>query len=237
MNKENLTKVIAENSNYSRRKAEELIRLGLVSINNHIAQLGEKVSKNDEIKVNGQKIVHSQKVYIKLNKPVAYVCTNRSFKGEKNIFSLINIREKIVSIGRLDRDSSGLLILTNDGDLNYRLSHPKFEHNKIYLVKINNDEQLKNKIFLNKLKNDFVKGINIGEKTLAKAKKITIINEQLFEITLAEGKKRQIRRMFGFFNLRVEKLKRIEFAGIKLGNLKEGQWENLNKEEINILKK
>jgi len=89
MNKENLTKVIAENSNYSRRKAEELIRLGLVSINNHIAQLGEKVSKNDEIKVNGQKIVHSQKVYIKLNKPVAYVCTNRSFKGEKNIFSLI----------------------------------------------------------------------------------------------------------------------------------------------------
>ena len=121
--------------------------------------------------------------------------------------------------------------------MNYRLSHPKFEHNKIYLVKINNDEQLKNKIFLNKLKNDFVKGINIGEKTLAKAKKITIINEQLFEITLAEGKKRQIRRMFGFFNLRVEKLKRIEFAGIKLGNLKEGQWENLNKEEINILKK
>lgn len=237
MNKENLTKVIAENSNYSRRKAEELIRLGLVSVNNQIAQLGEKVSKEDKIKVNGQKIIRNQKIYIKLNKPIDYVCTNRNFKGEKNIFSLINIREKIVSIGRLDKDSSGLLILTNDGDLNYKLSHPKFEHNKIYLVKINNDEQLKNKVFLNKLKNDFIRGINIGEKTLAKAKKVTIINEQLFEITLSEGKKRQIRRMFGFFSLRVESLKRIEFTGIKLDGLKEGQWENLNKEEIDILKK
>jgi len=233
MNKENLTKVIAENSNYSRRKAEELIKLKMVSVNEQVAQLGEK----DEIKINGQKLVRNQKIYIKLNKPVGYVCTNRSFKGEKNIFSLINIKEKIVSIGRLDKDSSGLLILTNDGDLNYKLSHPKFEHQKVYLVKIKNDNLLKNNCFLKKIKNEFMKGVDIEEKTLAKAKKLEIINEQNFKIILSEGKKRQIRRMFGFFGLKVESLKRIEFAGIKLDDLTEGEWKNLNKEEINILKK
>lgn len=237
MNNENLTKIIAENSSYSRRKAEELIRLGLVLVNNQIAQLGERVSKEDEIKINGQKIIRNQKIYIKLNKPVGYVCTNRSFKGEENIFSLINIKEKIVSIGRLDRDSSGLLILTNDGDLNYKLSHPKFEHQKIYLVKIKNNHLLKNNIFLNELKSDFIRGIDIEEKTLAKAKKLEIINEQTFKVILSEGKKRQIRRMFGFFGLRVESLKRIEFANIKLGDLAEGQWESLSKEEISILKR
>lgn len=237
MNKENLTKVIAENSNYSRRKAEELIKLKMVSVNEQVAQLGEKVFGEDEIKINGQKLVRNQKIYIKLNKPVGYVCTNRSFKGEKNIFSLINIKEKIVSIGRLDKDSSGLLILTNDGDLNYKLSHPKFEHQKVYLVKIKNDNLLKNNCFLKKIKNEFMKGVDIEEKTLAKAKKLEIINEQNFKIILSEGKKRQIRRMFGFFSLKVESLKRIEFAGIKLDDLTEGEWKNLNKEEINILKK
>jgi pseudouridine synthase len=237
MNKENLTKVIAENSNYSRRKAEELIKLKMVSVNEQVAQLGEKVFGEDEIKINGQKLVRNQKIYIKLNKPVGYVCTNRSFKGEKNIFSLINIKEKIVSIGRLDKDSSGLLILTNDGDLNYKLSHPKFEHQKVYLVKIKNDNLLKNNCFLKKIKNEFMKGVDIEEKTLAKAKKLEIINEQNFKIILSEGKKRQIRRMFGFFGLKVESLKRIEFAGIKLDDLTEGEWKNLNKEEINILKK
>ncbi len=237
MNKENLTKVIAENSIYSRRKAEELIRSKKVLVNDKMAQLGEKVFIDDEIKVNGQKVIRNQKIYIKLNKPVGYVCTNRSFKGEENIFSLINIKEKIASIGRLDRDSSGLLILTNDGDLNYKLSHPKFEHQKVYLVKIKNNHLLKNNIFLNELKNDFIRGIDIGEKTLAKAKKLEIISEQTFKIILSEGKKRQIRRMFDFFDLKVDSLKRIEFAGIKLDGLKESQWKNLSKEEVEVLKK
>lgn len=237
MNKENLTKVIAENSIYSRRKAEELIRSKKVLVNDKMAQLGEKVFIDDEIKVNGQKVIRNQKIYIKLNKPASYVCTNKNFKGEKNIFSLINIKEKVSSIGRLDKDSSGLLILTNDGDLNYKLSHPKFEHNKTYLVIIKNNEQLKNKNFLSKLKNDFIKGINIGEKTLAKAKKIEVVKDQNFKIILSEGKKRQIRRMFDFFDLKVESLKRTEFTGIKLDGLKEGQWKNLSKEEVEVLKK
>ncbi|HNV12451.1 MAG TPA: pseudouridine synthase [bacterium] len=237
MNKENLTKVIAENSIYSRRKAEELIRSKRVLVNDKMAQLGEKVFIDDEIKVNGQKVIRNKKIYIKLNKPAGYVCTNKNFKGEKNIFSLINIKEKVSSIGRLDKDSSGLLILTNDGDLNYKLSHPKFEHNKTYLVIIKNNEQLKNKNFLSKLKNDFIKGINIGEKTLAKAKKIEVVKDQNFKIILSEGKKRQIRRMFDFFDLKVESLKRTEFTGIKLDGLKEGQWKNLSKEEVEVLKK
>lgn len=237
MTKEYLTKVIAENSNYSRRKAEELIRLKMVLVNAQIAQLGEKVSADDEIKINNQKIIRNKKIYIKLNKPIGYVCTNRFFKGEKNIFSLINIKEKLVSIGRLDKDSSGLLILSNDGDLNYKLSHPKFEHTKTYLVKVRNNTSLNNLSFLNQLKNGFIRGIDINEKTPAKAKKIEIINEQNFKLVLGEGKKRQIRRMFDFFNLRVETLKRIEFSGVKLNDLEEGKWKYLSEDEINILKK
>lgn len=237
MEKINLTKLIAENSLYSRRQAEKLIREGLVTIDKRIAKLGEKANNTTNIEIDGKKLIsNNKKIYIKLNKPRDYVCTNRFFKGEKNIFSLINIKERLFSLGRLDKDSCGLIILTNDGDLTYKLTHPKFEHNKVYLVKLKNDSRLKENEFINRIIISFKKGLNIGEKTLAKAQSIKQIKENEFEIILSEGKKRQIREMFRVFGLEVDFLKRINFAGIKLGNLKEGQWINLSKEEINILK-
>ena len=235
MIKINLTKLIADNSNYSRRQSEKLIRDGRVKINDHLAKLGEKAGLDTKVFIDNKKIKKTnEKIYIKLNKPCGYVCTNKVFKNEKNIFSLVKNKttQKLFSLGRLDKNSCGLIILTNDGNLTYQLTHPKFEHKKIYIIKLKNDIRLKNNSFINKLTNEFKKGIDINEKTPAKMKEIKQIKEREFEITLTEGKKRQIREMFKYLELEVDFLKRINFAGINLGNLKEGQWIDLNEKEI-----
>ncbi len=239
MEKINLNKLIAERSSYSRRKIEILLRDGLIKINGQRAMPGDRVEPNCEIEICNKKIDNkkNKKIYIKLNKASGYVCSNKIFPGEKNIFSLVKIKEKLSSIGRLDKDSCGLIILTNDGDLNYKLSHPKFEHKKKYLVKIKDDKRLRDIFFIKDIITNFKNGIDIGEKTLARAKNISYSRINEFEIILAEGKKRQIRRMFSFFDLDILELKRIEFAGIKLGNLKEKEWQELSSEEISILKK
>ena len=237
MEKKNLNKLIAENSNFSRRQVDELLRSGQIKINGETAMVGDRASEQDEIKIKEEKIIFQKKVYIKLNKPVGYVCTNKSFPGEKNIFSLISLPERLSSIGRLDKDSSGLILLTNDGDLNYKLSHPKFQYQKKYLVTLKNSQLLLNPPFLNNLKKNFIHGVNIGEKSLAKAQRITRIGHDSFEIILSEGKKRQVRKMFETLGLQVIKLKRVEFAGITLKGIKDGEWVHLTPEEINILKK
>ncbi len=246
MEKINLTKLIAENTSYSRRQAEKLIRTGLVFVNDKKATLGEKHGRNSVIKIKG-KIIESnlkkKNIYIKLNKPIGYVCTKRKFKGEKNIFSLLQDvpqNEILFSIGRLDKDSSGLLLLTNDGFLNYYLSHPRFEKQKKYLVEIAPTKILQKELewesFLNKMIEEFKSGIDIKQETLARAKKIKYLGKRKFQIILSEGKKRQIREMFKYFGLKVIKLKRIEFAGIKLDNLPEGKWSYLSPAEEKIIK-
>ena len=238
MEKINLNKFIADNSSYSRRQTEDLIRRGLVRINGKTAELGQKIKSQDEVEVNGEKIrTDIKKVYTKLNKPVGYVCSNRLFKGEKNIFSLVDIDEKLFSIGRLDKDSCGLIILTNDGDLTYKLTHPKFEHQKTYLVTLKKDFRLKNNNLIKELEDKFRKGVDIKEKTLARVKEIIFLSENDVKIVLAEGKKRQIREMFKFFNLRIERLQRINFAGVGLGVLREGEWEYLSQDEVRKLNK
>jgi len=239
MEKINLTKLIAQRSHHSRRQAEVLIREGLIKVNGVQANLGDKVSSDCELEINNKKIEAKQdnKIYLKLNKPTEYTCTNKTFPGEKNIFSLISLEEKLFSVGRLDKDSCGLIILTNDGDLNYQLTHPKFEHQKTYLVKLYSNKKLEDSMFVREIVKYFKNGIDIEEKTLAKAKNIEYLGDNNFKIILAEGKKRQIRRMFTFFDLNIRELKRIDFAGIKLENLKTGEWKFLNSEEINLLKK
>lgn len=246
MEKINLTKLIAESSPYSRRQAEQLIRDGLVFVNGKRAELGEKHDNNISIEIEGKVIQHKQgekKIYIKLNKPAGYVCTNRSFKGERNIFSLLKNApqiETLFSIGRLDKDSCGLLLITNDGDTNYRLSHPKFEHQKVYLVEVASAGVFQDKFFLEsfleKMMKSFRSGVDIEQETLAKAKRIEYLGDRKFKIILTEGKKRQIREMFKYFKLRVVKLKRIQFAGIELNNLKESEWKYLSPEEEKMLK-
>ena len=233
----NLTKFIASNSDYSRRQAEDLIRNNNVTVDNVLAVLGAKVQGTEKVQVMGRDIIPTEdQIYIKINKPEGYTCSNRVFKNEKSVFSLIDSRLRLFSVGRLDKNSSGLLILTNDGDLTYQLTHPKFQHSKIYWVRLSPDNRLRQPDFLNSIAVEFRRGIDIQEKTLARARNLKFLGNDSFQVELTEGKKRQIREMFLCFNLKVQELIRVEFSGIKLGNLKVGEFKNLSGEEIKKLK-
>lgn len=227
-----LQKYIAFSGYSSRREAELLIREDRVEINGKIASLGARVEVGDEVKIDGKKIdLPSEKIYIKLNKPLGYVSTNRRFEGEKSVFELVGEEHQSLHIvGRLDKNSRGLVILTNDGDFTQEMTHPSKEHEKEYLVTITNH----NSRFLSKELNDietkFVKGLDIGEGDgVVRAKRVEYLQQGKFRLVLTEGKKRQIRRMFQVIGLEVKDLLRLRIASIKLGDLKEGKWKPIKK--------
>lgn len=224
-----LQKFIAHSGISSRRQAEELIKNGKIKVNGEIAKLGDRVDESDKVEYDGKQIKPTQgKIYIKLNKPIGYTCTNREFKDEKNIFSLIPIKEKLSIAGRLDKYSNGLVIVTNDGDLIQELSHPSNEHEKKYVVRISLPTQEKQKIS-QAIINKFKAGIDIGEDDgIVKAKRMKYLNNNQFEIVLTTGKKRQIRRMFQALSYYVQDLKRIQIGKYKLGRLPEGKWGKFN---------
>ncbi len=232
-----LQKLIAESGYCSRRAAEDLIRRGQVKINGELAKPGDMADDNDAVKVRGQIIgAPREKVYIKMNKPIGYTCTNRQFKGEKNIFELAeSLPSGVFTVGRLDKNSRGLLLLSNDGDLTLKLTHPRLAHEKVYEVKVRSDIS---DLSAQKAKAAFIKGIPFNlDEGVAKAKRVEYLGSGFFKIVLCEGKKRQIRRMFDWTDLRVIDLKRVSFAGLELGSLPEGKWGYLNKAEIERLKK
>ena len=232
-----LQKLIAQTGFASRRAAEKMIHLGQIKVNGLVAKVGDLADEQDEISVRG-KIIGGvkDKIYIKMNKPAGYTCTTRTFKDEQNIYSLaVSMPSGVFPVGRLDKDSRGLLLLTNDGDLSLKLSHPRFAHEKVYEVRVPNDISDKDALLARAA---FLKGINLGqEEGVAKAKKVSYLQNGLFEIVLCEGKKRQLRRMFADVKIKVLDLKRIKFAGLELGRLPEGKWGYLNKTEVDNLKK
>jgi len=232
--KEVLQKFIAESGFCSRRRAEEMIKQGKVFVNGEMAEPGMRAGEEDEIKIGGEKIgLLKEKIYIKMNKPVGYTCTTRRFKGEKNIFSLIGRKERLFVAGRLDKDSRGLILLTNDGDLTQRITHPKFRHNKNYLVELESAVANPETIIRH-----FKAGVDIGEGDgLVMAREAKYLGGKKFSITLGEGKKRQIRRMFGILGLRVKDLVRVSIGTLELGDLPEKQWRPLRKKEIEEIKK
>ncbi len=229
-----LQKAIAASGYCSRRKGEELIRNGHVSVNGALALIGDEVDPiNDKITVNGRLLSSPEKLaYIILNKPLGYTCTNRRFPNEKNIFDLVDLPTRLFAVGRLDKDSRGLILLTNDGDLTQKLSHPRYEHDKEYEVKVRDEVVNPDMVIKNLLA-----GVDIGDGDgIVKAVRAKYLQNDLFVITLNEGKKRQIRRMFEVLGTRVVDLKRISLGGLTLGNLPEGRWDYLSEEEINNLK-
>jgi len=220
-----LQKFLSEAGICSRRKGEEYIRKGLVRVNSRIVtELGTKVdSEKDRVEFDGKLIaLKSEPVYIMLNKPKGYV-TSCSHPGEKIVLDLIDITERVYPIGRLDKDSIGLLILTNDGSLHHRLSHPSFDHEKEYDVTVSKpitDGSLRN----------IASGLPMmGSKT--RPAKIRRISSRRFHIILKEGRNRQIRRMVRKVGNRVTRLRRIRVSKIKLGRLAEGAWRNLTEKE------
>lgn len=233
-NKIRLQKHLSECGIASRRKAEELIEQGKVKINGHIAYLGIKVDpKRDKVTVRGKAVVPvNEKIYIMLNKPRGYITTMRDELGRKNVSELTaDAGARLFPVGRLDRDSEGLLIMTNDGDFANKLTHPSSHVNKTYRVTVrgNAEEeqilQMKEGILLD------------GKKTLPcdcfVAERKTDRTVLIFIIH--EGKNRQIRRMCEAVGLEVIRLKRTEIAGVKLGMLPQGKWRPLNKREMRRL--
>lgn len=236
MELERLHKYIAQSGVTSRRKAEELILNGRVKVNGIIVtELGTKVEPNSDVVSVDDKIVSETKehIYIKLYKPEGYVTTVKDQFDRKTVLDLIDIKERIYPIGRLDYNTSGLLLLTNDGDLANRLLHPKYHIFKTYLAEIEghiSDESIK------KLKTGVV--IDSGKTAPANVKFIKHIkSKSLIQISIYEGKNRQVRKMFEAVGHSVKLLKRVSFGKITLGGLEVGSWTYLSSEEIEFLKR
>ena len=215
----------------SRRRGEEYIKAGRVAVNGEIvAELGTKIDPDmDLVQVDGKSIKPSQTyVYIALNKPRGYV-TSCSHPGEKIVMDLVDISQRVYPIGRLDKDSTGLLLLTNDGRLHHRLSHPSFDHEKEYDV---TTAQTITAGALRKL----AAGLPLlGTKT--RPAEVRRISERRFRIILQEGKNRQIRRMVRKVGNQVTRLKRVRVGSVKLGRLPLGSWRYLTvKEKQDLLK-
>lgn len=228
-----LQKFLANAGICSRRKAEEYISQGRVKVNNNIiVEPGIKVDPEKDIVLfdTSQVILNQTKenIYIALNKPVGFISScSHSHRKEKIILDLIDLKERIYPVGRLDKDSEGLLLLTNDGDLHNKLSHPSFNHEKEYDVKTY-------KIVFDDVLKKLEQGVFIdGEKT--RKSKVTRLSKFRFKIVLKQGRNRQIRKMFENVGNRVKSLKRIRVANITLGKLKQGEWRYLTKKEIQLL--
>jgi 23S rRNA pseudouridine2605 synthase len=230
-----LQKYIASTGFASRRKAEEIISQGRVSVNGiTVTEMGTKVTGEDIVEIDGKPISKEiKKVYIILNKPIGYVSTSDDQFGRATVLDLVSdISERIYPVGRLDYDTSGLLFLTNDGEMTFALTHPRFKIEKVYIAEVfgkPTDEKI----------NILKKGIEIeGVKTTPA--KIEILNletnKSKLRITIHEGRNREIRKMFELIENPVISLKRIEEGGIELNDLETGKWRHLKNDEIKRLK-
>lgn len=221
----------------SRRTAELMIKEGRVQLNGRIVdKMGVIVDpKKDIVKVDNKTIRReSKKIYIMLNKPIGYVTTLKDEKGRKIITDLIDgVEERIFPVGRLDADTTGLLLLTNDGDLAYRLTHPSYEVSKRYIAIV---EGVPNRLELERFRN----GLMIDRKKTSKAS-IKIAkryeHESILEIEIHEGRNRQVKNMCEMINHPVKKLKRIAIGDLEIGGLEIGNWRYLEEDEVNYLKK
>lgn len=230
-----LQKFIAQCGIASRRKAEELILGGHVKVNGKTAILGDKVLPTDKVFVRGKRIVVQKGGnyrYIMLNKPRGFITTMNDERGRKCVAQLVeNVGERVYPIGRLDKDSEGMLVFTNDGDFANKVMHPKNNVYKIYRVtvrpSIDEDQLVK-----------LETGVELDGRKTAPAYVRVIHKEQgrvVLEMILHEGKNREIRRMCEAVGLEVARLKRTQIGGVKMGMLKQGDWRDLTEQEVKKL--
>jgi 23S rRNA pseudouridine2605 synthase len=232
---ERLQKYMAECGVASRRKCEEIILSGRVKVNEDIIkELGFKINSDTDIVFLDGKIIEPEekKLYIALNKPAGYVSTVKDEKGRQTILDLVKVKERIYPIGRLDYDTSGLILLTNDGDIYNKVIHPRQVINKTYIARIEgypNDAEIER----------FKSGVDIGGYITSNAEFNILSKNNIsttVEIIIHEGKNRQIRRMCDAINHPVIELKRVLVGNIKLGDLEVKQWRNLSDKEVSYLK-
>ncbi len=229
-----LNKFLSKSGVASRRKSDELIKMATTTVNNEIIlDPAFEVGNNDEIRYDGKLLkIDKEKVVIAFNKPKNVITSAHDPYNRKIVMDYIQHKKRLVPVGRLDKDSTGLLLLTNDGDLHHYLTHPKNEVIREYDVSI--DRLIKPRE-IQRLK----KGVSIGEREIGMAKVANQINLKgrvQVRLILKQGKKREIRRIFRTLKIKLYDLKRISFAGVKLNGLKESEYRILNKREINRLK-
>ena len=230
-----LQKYLSQCAVASRRKSEELIASGKVKVNGKVAGLGDKINpKRDTVTVSGKKIVSSKKhYYIMLHKPRGFITTMDDELGRKCVAELVkDVGARVYPVGRLDRDSEGLLIMTNDGEFANYLTHPSKHVPKTYRVTVRPDVTEEQLIAFNE-------GIEIDGRKTAPADAHIIEkseNRVVLEVILHEGRNRQIRRMCETLGLEVARLKRTHIGSLKLGMLPQGKWRNLTEDEVHRLK-
>lgn len=229
---ERLQKLISEYGYCSRRKAEELILDGKVYVNNKkVNTLGTKCSKSDIIMINNTILKPQEKVYYMFNKPREVITSAHDDKHRKTIFDYIDLDTRVYPVGRLDYDTTGLIILTNDGELANKITRPSSRIEKTYIAKIN-------KILTKEDIKVIKKGIMVdGRKCMPdhiKTKKI-VKDNSIVEITIHDGRNHEIKKIFEYLHIDVLKLTRISYGNIKLGNLKSGEYRKINIKDIKIL--
>lgn len=226
-----LNKFLSEKGICSRREADRLVDEGKVMVNGVCAVMGQKVSSADEIVVDGKKVSTKQvkPVLIAVNKPAGIVCTTARFEGEKNIVDMVKYPTRIYPIGRLDKESEGLILMTNLGDLANEISKASNSHEKEYVVTVNNQVT---ESFLDKMR----RGMHLEELNADTMPCVcTKTGNREFHIILKQGLNRQIRRMCAACGYRVETLKRIRIMNIHLGNIPQGNFRNVTDSEFDKL--
>ena len=226
-----LNKFLSEKGICSRREADRLVDEGKVMVNGVCAVMGQKVSSADEIVVDGKKVSTKQvkPVLIAVNKPAGIVCTTARFEGEKNIVDMVKYHTRIYPIGRLDKESEGLILMTNLGDLANEISKASNSHEKEYVVTVNNQVT---ESFLDKMR----RGMHLEELNADTMPCVcTKTGNREFHIILKQGLNRQIRRMCAACGYRVETLKRIRIMNIHLGNIPQGNFRNVTDAEFDKL--
>lgn len=218
-------KIIAESGYCSRRKAEELIEKGLVYVNGQMAKIGQNADPEDEIVVNGQRIHAEKKAYLMLHKPRGYITTASDPWGRKSVLELVHVPQRVFPVGRLDKDTTGLLLLTNDGAFANQIMHPRYEVRKSYEAtldrKIEDDD-------LRKLNEGIVLD---GRKIEARAQRLSA---KRVKITIHTGLNKEVKRLFKKLGYWVKDLTRTEIGNLKL-NVREGKWRKLSISEVKAL--
>ena len=225
-----LNKFLSEAGYCSRRAADKLIEEGRVTVNGKHPEMGTKVSSTDEVSVDGKvvSIKKKSRVYIAFNKPVGVVCTTDTRVEKNNIIDFINYPSRIFPIGRLDKDSEGLILLTDDGDIVNKILRSSNNHEKEYIVRVDKP-----------ISQTFVKRMSEGVPildTMTKPCRVQKLSRNSFKIVLTQGLNRQIRRMCSYLDYEVESLKRVRIMNINLMS-DVGEYRNLTKEELNTLNK
>ncbi len=228
-----LNKFIANAGICSRRDADEHIRAGLVTVNgNVITEMGFRIFPGDDVRYNGERLKGEAKVYLLLNKPKNYVTTVEDPHADKTVMELVDSAcpQRIYPVGRLDRNTTGLLLFTNDGDLTRKLTHPKFNQKKVYHVFLN---KVVTKSDLEKL----IEGVSL-DGYIASADAVSYVGTDRTEVGLEihSGENRVVRRMFEALGYKVKKLDRVFFAGLTKKNIPRGKWRFLTQKEVGMLK-